>query len=100
MPTSLIEEFQFLSKNELVSFCKRIGIGVASRSLSKGDLLGLLEGSVDAGKFTNPIDELRVEVMDFIEENREFIQLPCHGNCFAHSDPKVVQCHIQLKRRK
>tara|TARA_Y100000310_G_C20444646_1_gene697763 strand:+ start:489 stop:698 length:210 start_codon:yes stop_codon:yes gene_type:complete len=49
----------------------------------------------------NPVDDLRDEVMDFIEENRDNLELSCNGICYEHSHAKVLQCHtILLRGRK
>ena len=36
----------------------------------------------------------------FIESNKAHITLHCHGDCFQHSDMKVIQCFLKLKERK
>ena len=90
------KELLSLSRNELVAFCREAGFPSAHRGLSKELLIGLLEGISSPADLSNPIDVFREEVMGFIANNKERLQLTCHGDCRLHSAAKVIQCHMIL----
>jgi hypothetical protein len=92
------DQFLKLSKNELVSMTELAGIRGAHKGLSKEDLVQLLEGT--RVPTTDPVDELRNEVMGFIEKNRSHITLACDGNCYNHNWAKVIQCHSMFTGTK
>ena len=39
------------------------------------------------------IDEMREELVNFINENRNRLSLPCDGNCYEHTDGVVLACY-------
>lgn len=45
-----------------------------------------------------PTNPLRRELMAFIEDHKDLLSLPCDGNCFGHSDAKVLQCYMEYQR--
>jgi hypothetical protein len=83
--------FLELSKNEQVSVCVKAGAIEAHHGMSGEELLTLL----DSGEVSipDPINKYRIELMEFIKENKAQLVLSCHGDCRLHSFAKVLQCH-------
>ncbi len=46
----------------------------------------------------NPSNVLRDELIAFIQEHEEQLSLPCDGNCYNHTDAKVLQCYLEYQR--
>ena len=44
----------------------------------------------------SPIDVMRRELMQYIQDNDNRLSLPCDGNCFNHQDLTVICCHQQI----
>ena len=44
----------------------------------------------------SPINVMRDNLNEFIENNRNKLSLPCDGDCYKHHDGQVVFCHNQL----
>jgi len=44
----------------------------------------------------NPINDMRNQLMSFINDNKNRLSLPCDGNCFNHADGVVLYCHTKL----
>ena len=44
----------------------------------------------------SPINVIRNKLINYIEENKNKLSLPCDGNCYNHHDGIVVYCHSKL----
>ena len=44
---------------------------------------------------TNP---LRDELMAFIKEYQVQLSLPCDGNCYGHTDARVLLCYLEFQK--
>lgn len=43
------------------------------------------------------LEDKRVALLFFINKHREYLTLPCHGNCAIHDDVHVLDCYIDNK---
>jgi len=102
-PKELPPQLRGLSENrlktELVDIIwNQLGVRVHPNT-SEADALGLLWYNIQASELEpNPVNPLRDELIEFIKQNIDLLSLPCDGNCYGHSDAKVLQCHQEFKR--
>ena len=45
----------------------------------------------------NPVNTLRDEIIQYIQENQNRLSMPCDGDCYKHPDGMVLHCHEMLK---
>lgn len=45
----------------------------------------------------HPINDMRDEIIRFIENNRDRLSLPCGGDCYQHTDAMVLNCHDMVR---
>ena len=45
----------------------------------------------------NRINELRNTLMSFIKAHEGQLSLPCSGDCYEHTDARVISCYIELE---
>lgn len=45
----------------------------------------------------SPINRLRDEIIQFIENNKDRLSLPCDGDCYQHTDAMVLNCHDMVR---
>ena len=45
----------------------------------------------------NPINNMRDTIMSFIRAHKGRLSIPCSGNCYEHSDGRVIGCYIELE---
>lgn len=84
-------------KNELIEMCLLEGHR-AHRGMGKDALVDCILDSIPPTD--DPVDEMRVEVMQFIEGHDDELILGCHKNCYEHSAVRVAHCWIKLKSKE
>lgn len=70
----------------------------ASPTLKPVQLREALWYNSSAAEPDNPVNPIRRTIMGFIRENSSNLSLPCDGNCFSHSDARVLACFLEFKR--
>lgn len=48
-----------------------------------------------SGISSNPVNNMREELVAFIDSHRDQLSMPCNGKCYEHCDTIVVSCHAQ-----
>jgi hypothetical protein len=76
---------------------EQMGIRVSNQSTRK-QLHDLLCYRLDEEDLPdNSVNAKRGEIMQFIEDHRNQLSIPCSGKCYEHSDGVVLTCYLQLK---
>lgn len=47
----------------------------------------------------NPVNDMRDQIIAFIQDNRDRLSLPCDGDCYQHADAMVLNCHNMVRAR-
>lgn len=92
------EELPSLTHRELVAITwQQLGVraGFNARDDDMHAMLAYEASPEDV--VDNPINDMRDELIDFIEGHRDRLSLPCNGNCYAHSDGVVLSCFMQYQ---
>ena len=86
-----------LKRPELVDIAwKRLGVRVAPTATVE-EIHNLLQYKIDEIDLpSNPVNNMREEIISFIEIYKNQLSLPCHGDCYQHSDGIVTFCYRQL----
>ena len=86
-----------LTKPELMGIVwKQMQIRV-SPSAGISELHALLQYKIDKEDLPyNLVNDMRDEIISFIEKYRNQLSLPCHGDCYQHTDSVVTFCYRQL----
>ena len=88
-----------LTDGELIDLAASAGDRTLHRGIERTRLelaaLDTLENGPSSG--TGPFDSQRVEVMQYLSDREGRIKLHCHGNCFQHSDARVIQCWLRIQ---
>ena len=45
----------------------------------------------------NPVNRMRNTLISFIKAHEGRLSLPCSGDCYEHSDGRVISCYIELE---
>lgn len=89
-----------LSAGELVNMARVNGFSEAHQGMPLRDLRAICLSPPNDGPpdTEGPYDGKRREVIDFLRREAGRIQVLCHQDCFQHSDARVAQCWLRIKR--
>lgn len=78
---------------------QQLGIRV-SPEVTGQQMEELLHYRLDAKDLpTNPVNDMRDQIIEFIRDNQDRLSLPCDGDCYQHTDAMVLNCHNMVRRR-
>lgn len=93
-----MDELGQVSHGTLVSIHQQSGLTGADHGISREILAdSMLHG---VGLPPTKTDIRRIELLSFIEANKDSLILDCHGRCNEHGWAKVLQCHRLMVERR
>ena len=90
-----------LSLGEILSLAEMAGRRDLHRGTPEAQAMEATASALqDASPGSGPglFDPQRREIMGFLEQWAGRIQVQCHGDCFQHSDARVAQCWLRIRK--
>jgi hypothetical protein len=95
-----VSALQGLTDGELIELATLAGDRTLHRGMDRYVLETAVQTTLEEGPASGdgPFDPHRREIMEWLAAHEGRIKLHCHGNCFLHTDARVAQCWIRLKK--